>query len=67
MEESGVKGKEIKRIKVLGVRVGDQMSGLIPFNSTVYCLMMIYRDGSKEVVECGLQEMNGFYVNYIEI
>lgn len=56
----------IKCVVVLGVREGEQTKVLATYNSTVYCLMIEYMNGSRELVECESKEMKK-YLPYIYI
>lgn len=56
----------IQAIKVLGVRSAEQTKVLATYNSTLYCLLVEYEDGSRKIVEC---DTNGMaqYLPYIPI
>lgn len=44
--------REIDKVKVLGTRTGAETRVLATYNFTVYSLMIIYKDGGQEAVEC---------------
>lgn len=56
--------KEITRVKVLGVRTEEETKVIATYNSTVYCLLVAYKDGSSELKEVNAKEMNK-YIAYI--
>ena len=58
--------KEIKAVKVLGVRTGEQTKVLATYNSSVYCMLVEYADGSRKIVECETGEM-GQYLPFISM
>lgn len=57
---------DIKCVVVLGVREGEQTKVLATYNSTVYCLMIEYMNGTRELVECETKEMKK-YLRYIYV
>ena len=56
--------KKIQAVKVLGVRTAEETKVLATYNSSVYCCLVIYNDGSRELVEVPHKKM-GQYVPYI--
>lgn len=58
--------KKIVRAKVLGVRTEENTKVLATYNTTVYCVLLLYSDNSVELVECNTKEMQK-YIQYIEI
>ena len=56
--------KQIQAVKVLGVRTAEQTRVLATYNSSVYCCLVLYSDGSREIVECDTKEMKK-YLPYI--
>lgn len=57
--------KKLVSIKVLGVRAAEQTKVLATYNSTVYCLLLLYSDGSRALEECNAKEMQR-YLSYID-
>ena len=51
----GLLGKKetlpINRVKFMGVRTAEQTKILATYNSTLYCFLIEYEDGSRELVE----------------
>lgn len=47
------KKKEIARVKFLGVRTAEETKIMATYNSTVYCFLIEYADGSRAVREFG--------------
>lgn len=43
---------KIKSAKVLGVRTAEQTKILATYNYTVYSILIIYEDDTREVIEC---------------
>lgn len=60
-------GKSVSRVKVLGVRTAADSKLLATYNYGIYCLLVEYDDGSREIVEAelGSNELE-FYIDYIE-
>jgi len=58
--------KEIKKVKLLGIRTAEQTKILGTYNSSLFCLLVLYSDNSKELVECESKEFQKKYINYIE-
>lgn len=52
--------KEIRDVKVLGVRAAQDTKVLATYNSTIYCLAVLYVDGSRELVEVGAKSMEKY-------
>ena len=50
--------KKIEAIKVLGVRTAEETKILSTNNSSVYCCLFVYSDGSREVKELSTKEIN---------
>lgn len=50
--------KKIEAVKVLGVRTAEETKILFTHNSSVYCCLFVYSDGSKEVKELSTKEIN---------
>jgi hypothetical protein len=57
---------KIDRVCVLGVRSAEQTKVLATYNSTIYCILIIYANGRRELSECTAKEMEK-YLNYIEV
>lgn len=58
--------KKLASVHVLGVRAGDQTRVLATYNSTIYCLLLCYSNGERELAEVATKDMSK-YLNYIEI
>lgn len=58
--------KTIRRVKVLGVREGEQTKVFATHNTTVYSVLVEYMDGHRELDECEAKEM-GKYIKYISM
>ena len=58
--------KQIERVRVIGVRTAEQTKVLATHNSTIYCLLILYNNGERELKECSAKEM-GKYLDYIKI
>lgn len=43
--------KKIAKVKLLGVRTTEQTKVLGTYNSTMYCFLIEYTDGSREIAE----------------
>ena len=56
--------KKIQAVKVLGIRTAEETKVLATYNSSVYCILVIYNDGSRELLELPYKKM-GQYVPYI--
>lgn len=56
--------KKIQAVKVLGVRTAEKTKVLATYNSSVYCCLVIYNDGSRELLEVPYKKM-AQYVPYI--
>lgn len=61
------KVKEIKKVKLLGIRTAEQTKVLGTWNSSLYCLLIIYADNSRDLVECESKEFQKKYLEYLEI
>ena len=59
--------KEIKIVKILGVRTTEQTKVLATYNSSLYCLLVVYSDDSRELIECDSKELQKKYIDFIEI
>ena len=44
--------KEIKSVKILGTRTGEETRVFATYNFTIFSLLVKYTDGSKEVIDC---------------
>jgi len=42
-----IKKKEISRVKFMGVRTAEQTKVLATYNSSMYCFLIEYTDGSR--------------------
>ena len=58
--------KNIHRIKVLGVRSEMHTKLLFTDNYSVYCLLIEYRNGERELIEVQLDKMKKF-IPYLDI
>lgn len=58
--------REIAAVKVLGVRTAEETRALATYNSTMYCLLVAYEDGGRELVEAYAKDM-GKYIDYISM
>ena len=56
----------IRCVVVLGVRTAEQTKVIATYNSTVYCLMVEYENGSRNLVECDTKEMKK-YLPYVYV
>lgn len=56
----------IQCVVVLGVRTAEQTKVIATYNSSVYCLMVEYEDGSRKLVECNAKEMER-YLPYVYV
>lgn len=39
------------RVKVLGVRTAEETKVMATYNSTIYCCLLMYADGHRELTE----------------
>ena len=58
--------KEIYRVKCLGVRTQHETKVFFTYNSTIYCIVVEYTDGSRELLELEAKKM-GKYLEYIDM
>lgn len=58
--------REIVLVKVLCVRAAEETKVMATYNSTLYCLMVVYDDGSRELSEVNSAQMKR-YLQYIQI
>lgn len=58
-------GAKLVSVKVLGVRTAEQTKVLATYNSTIYCIMLVYSDGSRSLEEVDAKKM-AKYLPYIE-
>ena len=58
--------KQIERVRVLGVRTAEQTKVLATYNSSIYCILILYSNGMKELREVNTKEMDK-YIQYINI
>lgn len=56
--------KPIKAVKVLGVRTAEQTKIISTVNSSVYCCLVLYEDGTRGLLELEAKEMKK-YLQYI--
>lgn len=56
--------RKIAAVKVLGVRTTEETRALATYNSTMYCLLVAYEDGGRELVEVTAKDM-AKYINHI--
>ena len=56
--------KKIRAVKVLGVRTAEQTKFISTVNSSVYCCLVIYEDGSRDLLELEAKGMSK-YLPYI--
>lgn len=54
----------ISRVNVIGVRTAMDTKVLATYNSTVYCLLIEFTDGSRDVVEVSARQLKP-YLPYI--
>lgn len=59
--------KELALVKVLGVRTAEETKVLATYNSTIYCLLLLYTDNTREVIECDAKTLMSrnyhYYIN----
>lgn len=58
--------KQISKVKVLGIRTGEETRVLATVNSSIYCLLVLYADGTRDLIECEYKNMQK-YLNFINI
>ena len=58
--------KTISRVKVLGIRTGEQTKVLATYNTSVYCVLIEYSDGTRALDECEGKAMQQ-YLPYIDM
>lgn len=58
--------KQIERVMVLGVRAAEQTKVLATYNSSIYCILILYSNGARELREVNTKEMEK-YIQYINI
>lgn len=58
-------GAKLVSVKVLGVRTAEQTKVLSTVNSTIYCIMLVYSNGARELEEVDTKKM-AKYLPYIE-
>lgn len=61
-----LKGVSVNRVKVLGVRTAEETKVLATYNSSIYCILIEYGDGRRELKECTTKEMAS-YIKYIDM
>lgn len=59
--------KEIQKVKLLGIRTTEQTKVFSTVNSSMYCMIVLYTDGTKELIECESKEFQNKYMSYIEM
>lgn len=57
----------IKKVKVLGIRSVEQTKLFATYNASLYSLLILYEDGSRDLVECESKELQKKYLAYIEV
>ena len=63
----GKQKRQIAKVKVLGIRTGEETKVLATYNSTIYCLAIQYTDGVRTLVECDYKTMLYNYLPYIDM
>lgn len=64
---SNTPAKQIQKIKLLGIRTAEQTKVFSTVNSSMYCMIVLYTDGTRELVEVESKEFQKSYLQYIEI
>lgn len=59
--------KKIQKVKLLGIRTAEQTKVFSTINSSMYCMIVLYTDGTKELVECESKEFQAKYLNFVEM
>lgn len=59
--------KVIKKVKLLGIRTAEQTKVFSTVNSSMYCMIVLYTDGTKELIECESKEFQKKYLNFVEM
>lgn len=59
--------KEIKKVKLLGIRTAEQTKVFSTVNSSMYCMIVLYTDGTKELIECESKEFQKKYLNFVDM
>lgn len=59
--------KQVQKVKLLGIRTAEQTKVFSTVNSSLFCVLVLYVDGTKELVECEAKEFQKNYINFIEI
>ena len=57
----------IKRVKVLGVRTGEFSTGFRRKVGTIYCLVVEYEDGTRDLVDCDMEDFHERFIDYIDL
>lgn len=55
----------LERVKVLGVRTAEETKVMATYNSTIYCCLLIFADGHRELIETNGNGMKT-YLPFIE-
>lgn len=58
--------KIIAKVKVLGIRTAMQTKTFYEENSTQYSILVLYTDGTRELLELSSKQMTN-YINYIDM
>lgn len=48
--------KQVEKVKILGIRTAEQTKVFSTVNSSMYCMIVLYSDGTKELIECESKE-----------
>ncbi len=48
--------KEVCKDKDLGVRISEETKILATYNLSMYSLVVLYKDSSREIIECNAKE-----------
>lgn len=58
---------EIQKVKLLGIRTAEETKIMSTHNFSIFCLLVQYADGTRELIECEAKDFQNKYMKYIEM
>lgn len=63
-----IKNCAVEKVKVLGIRSGEETKSIATWNTTIYALLVVYVTGARDVIECTADSKQfRELINYIEV
>lgn len=59
--------RQIAKVKVIGVRTAEQTKVMATYNSTIYCVAILFTDGARALDECDYNKMMNLYLRYLDM